>query len=135
MKTRNYDKKPMTKKECLKAIKDQSPAATHTPTPWSSNKQGSTIHIKSPSSGYTVALIESCTDLVYSQDEINAAFIVKAVNCHEELLEKLKNAIETMKWALIQKNPKVGSLDPCVMACQDLRDSLREAIAKAEGGK
>lgn len=53
------------------------------------------------------------------------------------LLEAAEKAVDTMQWALKQKNPKAGSIDPCVMACRDLSDNfslLAQAIAQVKGG-
>lgn len=55
---------------------------SHTPTPWvATEKHIHTIH--GPGSGYNVGTLIS---------EEDAAFIVKAVNCHEELVKCLDEA-------------------------------------------
>lgn len=43
-KPRNYTKTPMTKKECLKAIKAQQP--THTPGPWTVMEGKTLLHVE-----------------------------------------------------------------------------------------
>lgn len=71
----------------------------HTKTPWeyhqsnkyhtecrfitTSKKTGKYLHI---------AKIYGSNDSILMEAEANAAFIVKAVNCHEELVEALKQA-------------------------------------------
>ncbi len=67
----------------------------HTPTPWfieRINKQApSIVHIVSRKGGTISDEVASvyCAD-AGSEQEANAKFIVKAVNCHDELLAALK---------------------------------------------
>ncbi len=64
-------------------FKDKNQELSHTPTPWEVgfNKADRTYHIVDCIGGSTMA---------FSADEENAAFIVRAVNAHEELLHALK---------------------------------------------
>jgi len=50
------------------------------------------------------------------------------------LLDACERAVNTVKWALEKKQPQPGSLDPCVMSCQDLRDMLTETIDEYKKG-
>jgi hypothetical protein len=54
----------------------------------------------------------------------NAAFIVKAVNCHYDLLAALKKCAD-----FIESLPYQPSIHPSTKA----QDAARDAIAKAEG--
>ncbi len=56
----------------------------HTPTPWA-NCEGAIFRVID-SRGFTVATVASDSDL-RDQWEANAAFIVKAVNCHDALVQ------------------------------------------------
>ncbi len=64
-------------------------------------------------------------DKVDEQDEANARLIAAA----PELLEALEKCLETMQWALSEG----GNMTK--YACQDLQDIIKDAIAKATGGK
>ena len=93
--------------------------AKHTPTPW--ELEGN-CHIKSIE-GWAIA---DC-DLDYSslnldQQEINASFIVKAVNSHEALVEALKRISNGEFTADV-------SSEECLLA---MRQVAREALKQAE---
>ncbi len=79
----------------------------HTPTPWTHNPEMSDSSISGPNGVVARAL--------HSWD---AAFIVRAVNAHEELLEALK-ALRN------RANQTCGATD--------LMEQINQAIAKAEG--
>lgn len=94
--------------------KIDSPAA-HTPTPWNLNPKAVLVI---ESEGVTVA---SCgnANVIRDQWEANAAFIVRAVNAHEELLSLLKEA----------RNRMIGSAP----AIRSLSERTDKAITRAEG--
>lgn len=93
----------------------------HTPTPWA--KSGSTII--DLETGLTICEIE---DMPAVRSELNAAFIVRAMNCHEELLESLKALAH-----IIRKGP--DKLPPAVFkgVQKELLSQAEKVIAKAEG--
>ena len=101
------------------------PEPQHTPTPWEAVIKGSQIYIQNREKGYTVAIIESCTDFVYSEDAANAALIVRAVNAHKMLLEALKDATRLV----VECIPE----DPEFPEFKKYKKDLLQAIAKAEG--
>lgn len=88
--------------------------AAHTPTPW--RIEGDTLHIVAGhgDSAVRVLTVDGSTE-EFKVDRANAAFIVAAVNCHEELLKIAKT------WH--GSHPE-GSIKVCA-ACQ--------LIARAEG--
>lgn len=70
---------------------DKPMTAQHTPTPWMYYENGSVGRDKTPM--YTIGFgIGGMLGEVVG--EANAQFIVKAVNCHEELLEACKKALK-----------------------------------------
>lgn len=89
----------------------------HTPTPWSLLPARTLINIKGPSSEQIGQIPTS--------DEANAAFIVKAVNCHEELLEACKEALSALN--IINKLTE----GPMAMPTPQMQ-RLQEVIATAE---
>lgn len=109
--------------------KQPTPAATHTPTPW---KTTESIHDFKEGALWRIAIF---ADKAESGDKLpaeamgsdrataqaNAAFIVKAVNCHGELLKAAHRAV----------NALAANGAPFCEAAKE----LRAAITKAEGGK
>lgn len=101
--------------------------AETTPPPWvcgdeSDPNQCGNIY----SHDATGSIIASCVDFIYaprdkSEQNANAAFIVKAVNCHDELVAALKACITTHC-----SNEKLFC-----SACSP----ARAALAKAEAGQ
>jgi len=83
----------------------------HTPTPWKHDKRGGDIRNKE---GMLIA-----SGFRYE----NAAFIARAVNAHEEMLNALKLALKTM-----YANPD-ANMD-MITGCST---TIKQAIAKAEG--
>lgn len=63
---------------------------THTPTPWRLDNPESTLVI-----GSNERIIADCDhpQLPDTEIEANAAFIVRAVNCHDDLVSALKNVM------------------------------------------
>ena len=112
--------------ECYSDYKVVSPKGEHTPTPWNVAKarvlQGRehwTIETKNGRNTPVSAILK----------EEDAAFIVRAVNSHEELLEALIAALPYVETALEDQGYKPGVVDR-------MTRQIRAAIAKAEhGGK
>lgn len=99
--------------------------ATHTPTPWIlNNNKGWHNGFKDRGSIFECHLATG-TRVPENQNLTNAAFIVRSVNAHEELLLALKNA----RYALEVCKEK---LDPSGKGLWKSLDDIDEAIAKAE---
>lgn len=76
--------------------------AKHTSTPWHAHKPDESNgwwYVD----GEDSAIGDVCT-LYHDNAESNAAFIVKAVNCHEELLEALRDTVYHIKTPLSERN-------------------------------
>lgn len=72
------------------------PKAAHTPGPWHVGPLDENLNVEVRNKEYVVAL---ATDFGHGRELetlANAALIVRAVNCHEELLEALEDAQETL---------------------------------------
>lgn len=105
--------------------------AQHTPTPWNLNDhQGYPVNSKEyirDSNGLCIATVHEMADGIRNaelraESAGNAAFIVRAVNSHEDMLEVLKIV------ALFDpSNPNI-----LIQMCA-VRDEAKRAIAKAEG--
>ena len=95
----------------------------HTPTPWTTdgvaiwNEIGNVV-AASVSTADT-RLYHTKTD--YKQASVNAAFLVRAVNAHEELLDAVKMALDA-ELSLAARIPRPLRIK-----------FLKQAIAKAEG--
>jgi len=98
----------------------------HTPGPWDAYETaGHDRH------GQSAVYDQNGKDIAIVYDgDANARLIAAA----PELLEACQRSLDTMQWALAQKQPKPGTTDPCVMACQDLQYRIGTAIRKATGG-
>lgn len=81
---------------------------THTPTPWDVDIMG---YLRGPSNENILEVKE------------NAAFIVKAVNCHEELLAACKSILW---WINQEKVPYLMDTD------DNPGEKIRQALAKVE---
>lgn len=92
--------------------------AQHTPTPWSADL--STVH------GPGICAEYQEREIVCSViNRADAAFIVRAVNAHEELILKLK-------WA-VMKLQELGCTNDYTLGMVRSIDACSQAIAKAEG--
>lgn len=99
-----------------------------TPPPWvcgdeSDPNQRGNIY----SHDATGSIIASCKDFIYaprdeSEQNANAAFIVKACNCHDELVTALKRSLNWL--SSYPGNGAAGAYD-----------EARSALAKAEAGQ
>lgn len=99
--------------------------AKHTPTPWeiSRSKYKGQEHLglrNVDSLTEAVWRVDSGAGLNPARDEANAAFIVRAVNAHDELVEALSDIVHS-----------VGG--DTGFARQQRMKKARAAIAKAEG--
>lgn len=97
----------------------------HTPTPWRIRKgsweceSGYQIASKADEDGFGNVI-------GYSRMETNAAFIVRAVNSHEELIEAAQNALNVLAGLAVGH---LNSIKPDSRAIL----MLREVLAKTEG--
>jgi hypothetical protein len=101
--------------------------AQHTPTPWRTdgrvifNNPGNVIAAtvnKDWPHGYK-------TSIASEEERANAAYIVKCVNAHEELLNTLQYVRKFYQ----------DNFDIMPVAFQTVDDQIAQAIAAAEGGK
>lgn len=102
----------------------------HTPTPWELGT-GNTREIwgYQDDENQNDVLIASCKSngLIKTDEERgNAAFIVRAVNAHEELLTAAKNVRNVLAGLVTGDLKSIKADSPALLA-------LRNAIAKAEG--
>lgn len=116
---------------CPKCHPKPTPETSHTPTPWELGADGRGImadnqklilHVKNTGPEHAgkpghVSVRESLA---------NAAFIVRAVNSHDELLEAAKNARNVLAALAVGDLKQVRADSSALLA-------LRSAIAKAEG--
>lgn len=108
--------------------------AQHTPTPWNIegklNKHQEGLLITSRDGLSIVA--EMSGGLPFYEVEDNAAFIVRAVNCHEALLEAL-DAYVTMhdkkRFQMPEDNENEGKI------WRRIRDIAQQAISKAAAAR
>jgi hypothetical protein len=103
-------------------------AVKHNPTPWKWIAWGQTISIGSEKGWWGIALINpngiSNAGIPARQDRENAKFIVRAANCHDELLLAVKLLLEYME------DP-----DSTIETAEKAIDAAYAAVAKAEGRK
>ncbi len=73
---------------------------------------------------------EAGETLTYATSRVHAELIIKAVNCHDDMLTALKHAVKLIEdyEGLIQDYGAWGDDD------QDTLELMNAAIAKAEGG-
>ena len=121
--------------------------AEHTPLPWAEGRhptkvQGpdgfaladtAGVHLAfgyDPEGGHWAGIAGASRDMDEAEEEANAAFIVRACNAHDEILEAIE-AIE-LRCDLVNRthHPTVVLLEQDV---QWIRAKARAAIAKAKG--
>lgn len=90
--------------------------ATHTPTPWSMGKDGM---ICTPDFHTLIACVGDENHISRDEHRANAAFIIHAVNSHEELLKHLKQL--------------VASVNPQNHSDNNILEMCNEVISKVEG--
>lgn len=93
----------------------------HTPTPWKVDGFGITSKVFNIATLDTTAKDMDDNQIGIGELSANAAFIVKACNVHEELIETLKNLV-------------AYSVD-CHVGGAPVVAEAREVLAKAEGSK
>lgn len=96
--------------------------ATHTPTPWYVDERG---NIRQQSTGNVLADMQDGTRvnresrISKREMEANAAFIVRACNSHEKLVEALKG--------MLVPHEKGWNVTDWEIRCEAARAALREA--------
>lgn len=106
----------------------------HTPTPWHTGK--TLVSYKDPMFSHTAIVnkadtlrIANVAGVGDADSKANAAFIVKAVNCHEELVE----ALQRVSRAIDCGGLKVIENKLYPTSAYALKDEIAQALAKAEG--
>lgn len=101
----------------------------HTPTPWVYESQGTSTGIYAKNAGYGMDnnIVRVFDNPSKQIGEANAAFIVKAVNCHAELVKALKELMDACYKADLHEE-----LSEFVDG--SLLDAAEKALAKAKGG-
>lgn len=98
----------------------------HTPTPWEIRDVPSRERFKiTDSTGYTIAEMPSYP--IIEKEEANAAYIVRAVNAHEALLEALEQCL-TLDGATAERSHTMA-----LKRLQAINEIATAAIAKAKG--
>ena len=102
----------------------------HTPTPWGYTYDGSSEWSIGPAADPQSNPVMSIWSRNDDRARANAAFIVRAVNCHDELIDACRDALH----ALEVTNPEAlqGSRSQARIRLMAKRE-LRVVIAKAEG--
>ena len=98
----------------------------HTPTPWRTGDLWNTVF--GPPNG------NPCPEIVatvHGPRKANAEFIVRACNCHEDLLEACKIALPLLEKLFEVSQAIDGIVDSCLNLESDIGD-VRDAIDKAE---
>lgn len=101
--------------------------AEHTPLPWhlisgkANSANGCPVETEIRGGNHVVARLGVVRS---DRDKANAAFIVKAVNCHVELRQALEWALDIIDGSTVGRNVHKGHGD---------YDFARAALAKAEG--
>lgn len=102
----------------------------HTPTPWKVQKARS-LYATTPS--WTVETEDGKNTPVSAiLKETDAAFIVRAVNCHEELLKALQNCVLDLEREYITPDSDGYTLAPDSVYWEKMK-LYKQAIAKTEG--
>lgn len=118
--TTNECYKPLTKSKATVSVSE------HTPTPWKPVKDGALDRMIVDSKGSTIAHVLSETTI-----NKDAAFIVRAVNAHEELMAIVKAIAESFNAGASQVYAE--ALAPHTDD-ETLKTWINKAIAKASGG-
>lgn len=100
-----------------------APVAGHTPTPWHVLALRNKLYVEAPGVSICDMMLEDAIELKQSEvARADAAFIVRAVNSHEDMLEVLKIV------ALFDPNNPSALVQMCAV-----RNEAKRAIAQAEG--
>lgn len=100
----------------------------HTPTPWNVEKitgNKETIFWLQANGSNIFTSANSAT-IYAGEDEANAAFIVRAVNSHDEMIASLKDILSRFKSCIADGNGELSGDAPAIKTAETL-------IAKAEG--
>ena len=105
----------------------------HTPTPWRLGRNGTDYCVFFGDEKFVADCEASDTD----EDRANAAFIVRAVNSHQALVDALKDAeraFEFIRFALVENldEPERSAFWKAVQLRDDIRSKLA-ALNLAEG--
>lgn len=101
-------------------------AAPHDATPWTVQAKNSCYRVTpSDNEFYTIAKVSGFN---FQMAKANAQFIVKAVNCHEDLLEACKMALDAMKEQQMA-NAKRG--EPVLVSVGMAMQACDKAISQA----
>jgi hypothetical protein len=107
----------------------------HTPTPWFTQRDSwSTVYIEARIRPGTLQEIAACgpTENGSDEQEANAAFIVRACNAHEQLVDALRQgrvAIDVLMAQLIEVDP---SFKPTQSAAWPALVAIKAALEKVE---
>lgn len=101
-------------------------SAQHTKTPWSYNRKTGRI-VSDNREDIACMMFSPCLETTEETDR-RGAHIVKCVNAHDELVERLKEFKDFVRHA---SACTIGSCHD--VADYDLSDELEQAIANAEG--
>ena len=113
----------------MENMKDE--AMSHTPTPWAFHETvPRTIRLKRKLWQVGGGPDNKGVALVFGDDEANAEFIVRACNCHEEMLKQLDDAFAWLM-EIAQFNEAAHAALVQTRGDRDL-NCMRSAIAKAE---
>lgn len=98
----------------------------HTATPWKIIQEQKKRAYYIETDSYVITKIND----IYDEDYENAKFIVRAVNCHKELLEACKMALQAVQYL------EDHSENPDVTANANMvANTIRQAIKRAEEGE
>ncbi len=101
----------------------------HTPTPWHVDNTGVVVGSRAPN-GSTDLIADLHTSAMPSEARANAAFIVKACNNHQALVEALRRCREGLVCRVIPRLP-IASCE--CWACETERQ-IKAALAAATEG-
>lgn len=98
----------------------------HTPTPWHAN--GTTVTTIGLRPLYVLAQTGTVGGQCAGEEKATAAFIVRACNAHDDLVEALELAVQ-----YVGKGVAEGAYDGCIMPGEKALDAIEAALAKAKG--
>ena len=101
---------------------------SHTPTPWRIYKEPMNPNPRLMAEASTLVAVISQGKAFAKETEANAAYIVKAVNAHEEMVKALKDVLFVLK-GQAERGNFLDSSERDI----SLEGVVEQAIAKAEG--
>ena len=110
----------------------------HTPTPWKYRTEGKphnshyAFEITMEKKNHVIAVIDRETP-TNPEDEANAAFIVKAVNCHDDLVKSLEECLDELTTFLYDhakaNTPEAAQTEiesnPLVIQCRAILNKVK----------